>query len=67
MGFDAKAARDIADLCAEVEALQNGELVFVGGCRPANCEEPITQEFCDDGLDNDCNGFIDGEDPACIG
>ncbi|MEC9396902.1 MAG: hypothetical protein VYE40_02145 [Myxococcota bacterium] len=54
-------------LCGEVEGLQNGSLTFVGGCKPAECEGQATQEFCDDEIDNDCNGFIDGEDPACIG
>jgi len=54
-------------LCSEVEGLQNGSLKFVGGCRPAECEGQATQEFCGDEVDNDCNGFIDGEDPACIG
>ncbi len=27
----------------------------------------VGPEICDDGLDNDLNGFIDCEDPACVG
>lgn len=34
-----------------------------GGC--GTTEEPETT--CDDGLDNDCDGLIDAEDPDCIG
>jgi C1A family cysteine protease len=28
---------------------------------------PGAPEICDDGLDNDCNGLTDGDDPACEG
>ena len=53
-------------LCTEVESLQSGSLSFYGGCRPASCEGVASMEFCTDGIDNDCNGFTDGEDPACV-
>ena len=38
---------------------------------PADCDDdndmisPGTAEICDDGLDNDCDGFIDCNDPDC--
>jgi hypothetical protein len=26
---------------------------------------PAAEEICDDGVDNDCNGLVDADDPAC--
>lgn len=53
-------------VCDEVTGLTEGSLTFVSGCMPETCENP-EPEVCDDGIDNDCNGFADDEDPACIG
>ena len=42
-----------------------------GWCVPEDCQDnnpfanPGSIEQCDDGIDNDCNGFSDREDPAC--
>ncbi len=47
--------------CAEgiFTACQNGVAVCT------QLQEPEAQERCDDGVDNDCNGKIDADDPAC--
>ena len=55
-------------LCEEVEGLAEGRLTFASDC----LEEGETcvydgPEICDDGIDNDCNGFADSLDGACIG
>jgi hypothetical protein len=34
---------------------------------PDECEELSLVEICDDGVDNDCNGFTDCDDPGCDG
>ncbi len=40
-------------------------------CVPDDCQDnnafanPGRIEDCDDGIDNDCNGFTDAEDPPC--
>ena len=54
-------------LCDEVTALEDGKMTFFAGCAPKRCETPDNRETCGDGIDNDCNGFIDNEDPACVG
>lgn len=33
---------------------------------PGMMEGPYGDETCDDGLDNDCTGFADGEEPQCV-
>ena len=33
---------------------------------PGKTEGPYKDETCYDGLDNDCNGLVDSEDPNCI-
>lgn len=43
--------------------------IFPNNANPyCDCEEPYPQgtvENCSDGLDNDCDGLIDSEDPDC--
>ncbi|MGM0556817.1 MAG: S1 family peptidase [Myxococcota bacterium] len=42
-----------------------------GFCEDVDCDDadadvnPDATEVCDDGIDNDCNGLVDDEDPAC--
>jgi hypothetical protein len=48
---------------------------WVGGptCTPVDCDDtnvairPSAAENCNDGIDNNCNGLIDGQDPAAVG
>jgi hypothetical protein len=43
-----------------------------GGCGPVDCDDanaavnPGAAEVCDNGIDDDCNGLIDADDPACL-
>jgi hypothetical protein len=43
-----------------------------GWCAPQDCNDhnpfmsPVRAEDCADGYDNDCNGFTDTDDPACM-
>ena len=34
--------------------------------QPPGTEGPVDDTTCDDGIDNDCDGLTDGNDPACI-
>ena len=34
-------------------------------CTPLPATEPDTEVTCDNGLDDDCDGLIDGNDPDC--
>ncbi len=44
-----------------------------GSCGPVDCNDnnaavkPGAAENCTDGIDNNCNGLIDGQDPAAVG
>ena len=53
-------------ICARADADHDGVLEIEGDCDPDNGEvAPDLPERCGDGLDNNCNGLADGEDPAC--
>lgn len=55
------------DLCAEAEASEDGELLVLVGCGGEDCvpSGPFETE-CSDGIDNDCDGFIDRQDVECL-
>lgn len=53
------------DLCSRATASESGELVVFAECDLRLCDNPAT-EICDDGLDNDCDGFADRADVQCI-
>jgi FtsP/CotA-like multicopper oxidase with cupredoxin domain len=39
--------------------------VVADACDTSACTEPGQESSCADGLDNDCDSFIDGDDPDC--
>jgi len=46
-------------------ACQSGDLT--NSCTPLPATEPGTELTCDNGLDDDCDGLADGDDPDCGG
>lgn len=56
-----------AALCAEAEASESGELLVVVGCGGEPCvpSGPFETQ-CSDGIDDDCDGFIDRRDVECL-
>ncbi|MCA1591186.1 MAG: putative metal-binding motif-containing protein [Acidobacteria bacterium] len=60
---------DTCDGCKDEDG--DGVWTCQGDCddRPDNAQAFLTHpgesETCDDGIDNDCNGFVDGADPDC--
>jgi len=36
-------------------------------CQAGVCVGQPAREICNDGIDNDCNGLVDADDPACQG
>mgnify|MGYP006194361745 FL=1 len=54
-------------LCTEVAASTEGELSILAACRSG--EECVPMSFetnCNDGVDNDCDGFVDRQDIECL-
>jgi hypothetical protein len=60
---------DLACACTD----NDGDTYAVEGdvCGPVDCDDtdpavnPGADEVCDNGVDDDCNGLVDGADPAC--
>ena len=46
-------------------ALENGTFTCLPGCVSTGPEGPPGSAICRDGLDNDCNGLTDAQDPGC--
>ncbi|GAX76122.1 hypothetical protein CEUSTIGMA_g3565.t1 [Chlamydomonas eustigma] len=60
--YDGQIFTNMTDMFS-VRQVSGGSLgAVVQLCRMSQVQE----RSCDDGLDNDCNGLIDSEDPACI-
>lgn len=55
-------------LCAEVEASTEGALTIVAGCQMGEECVPVAafETDCMDGIDNDCDGFLDRLDIECL-
>lgn len=51
--------------CSLIKAAQSGELRALAECDVQTCDSP-TPEVCNDGIDNDCNGFTDTQDLNCF-
>ena len=60
---------DTSCACADAD----GDGAEDRGCGGSDCDDsdpavnPFTQEVCDDGIDNDCDGLVDAEDSDCAG
>ena len=50
--------------CAIAEGVDKGKLDVLAMCLPQSCENPSI-EICEDGIDNDCDGFADRRDIKC--
>ncbi|NIN94816.1 MAG: hypothetical protein GTO49_07515, partial [Anaerolineae bacterium] len=54
------------------DADDDGYAVEGGGCGPVDCDDtdpavnPDAAEVCDNGIDDDCDGLIDADDPDCV-
>ncbi len=55
-------------LCQEVTATETGDLYVYVGCDDGEACVPTGafESVCNDGIDNDCDGFIDRRDVECI-
>ncbi|MEZ4460263.1 MAG: hypothetical protein R3E66_11160 [bacterium] len=52
-------------LCRTVEGLEKGSLTVFSDCATQTCDNP-QPERCDDGIDNDCDGYVDRADFKCF-
>ena len=52
-------------LCEQASSSTSGELVVYAECDVRLCDNPATEQ-CDDGIDNDCDGFVDRQDVQCL-
>jgi hypothetical protein len=56
-------------VCTDADG--DGYAVEGGACGPADCDDadpqvnPGAVEVCDNGIDDNCNGLADGQDPIC--
>jgi hypothetical protein len=55
-----------------VDMDSDGYFDLVNDCSEVDCDDtnpdvsPAMEEICDDGIDNNCDGLTDNEDPICI-
>lgn len=67
---DATSHPQVGPVCTDVDG--DGFAVEGGECGPVDCSDndsainPGAEENCTDGIDNNCNGLIDAEDPAAV-
>jgi hypothetical protein len=53
-------------VCASTGSQCNNGTLIEAICTPGDPTEPDTELTCDDGLDNDCDGLTDANDPDCV-
>lgn len=64
IAFNTPCGTDVGVCSAGILGCVNDQQVCVGNIGP---QEPGGESLCSDGLDNDCNGLTDCEEPACSG
>src|SRR5262249_25733154 len=64
MSFDARPAPDARPLPPDAHLVPPDARPLPPDARPA-CVPTSSIEFCTDGIDNDCNGLTDCDDPQC--